>query len=98
MFLLTKLPENNHLPLTVVVATGAVDYSTGLASLADLEQAVTTVGGWLSIPPSVCHTRPHLKMNIRTLPHLRAFRCEVGSLITLWGLVFQWQQSHLVQL
>ena len=88
MFLLTKIAsfENNHLPLIRrVAATGKpLIISTGLASLADLEQAVTTAreAGCRDLVLLKCtSTYPATpeNTNIRTLPHLRElFGCEVG--------------------
>ena len=78
--------ENNHLPLIRrVAATGKpLIISTGLASLADLEQAVTTAreAGCRDLVLLKCtSTYPATpeNTNIRTLPHLRElFGCEVG--------------------
>jgi len=78
--------ENNHLPLIRrAAATGKpLIISTGMASLADLEQAVTTAreAGCCDLILLKCtSTYPATpdNTNIRTIPHLRElFGCEVG--------------------
>jgi N-acetylneuraminate synthase len=78
--------ENNHLPLIRrAAATGKpLIISTGMASLADLDQAVTTAraAGCRDLVLLKCtSTYPATpgNTNIRTIPHLRElFGCEVG--------------------
>ena len=78
--------ENNHLPLiTKAASTGKpLIISTGMASLADLERAVTTAreAGCQQLVLLKCtSTYPATpeNTNIRTIPHLRGlFSCEVG--------------------
>jgi N-acetylneuraminate synthase len=78
--------ENNHLPLIAkAAATGKpLIISTGMASLAELEQAVQTArqAGCRQLVLLKCtSTYPATpsSTNIRTIPHLRAlFDCEVG--------------------
>ena len=78
--------ENNHLPLIAkAAATGKpLIISTGMASLAELEQAVTTArdAGCKQLVLLKCtSTYPASpeSTNIRTIPHLRElFNAEVG--------------------
>jgi len=78
--------ENNHLPLIRrAAATGKpLIISTGMASLAELDQAVTTAraAGCRDLVLLKCtSTYPATpeNTNIRTIPHLRElFGCEVG--------------------
>lgn len=78
--------ENNHLPLIrKVAATGKpVIISTGMASLADLEECVAafrSAGGKDLILLKCTSTYPAAPKdtNIRTIPHLReAFGCHTG--------------------
>jgi pseudaminic acid synthase len=78
--------ENNHLPLIRrAAATGKpLIMSTGMASLADLEQAVTTAreAGCRDLVLLKCtstYPATPANTNIRTIPHLRElFGCEVG--------------------
>ena len=78
--------ENNHLPLIEKVAsTGKpLIISTGLASLADLEQAVSTArnAGCEQLVLLKCTSTYPAKpqnTNLKTIPHLRdLFSCEVG--------------------
>ncbi len=78
--------ENNHLPLIrKVAATGKpLIISTGMASLGELEQAVTAArsAGCLDLVLLKCtSTYPAnpSNSNIRTIPHLRElFGCQVG--------------------
>lgn len=78
--------ENNHLPLIRrAAATGKpLIISTGMASLAELDQAVTTAreAGCRDLVLLKCtSTYPASpdNTNIRTIPHLRElFGCEVG--------------------
>jgi pseudaminic acid synthase len=78
--------ENNHLPLLrKVAATGKpVILSTGMATLADLDEAVRTLrdAGCSQLVLLKCtSTYPASpeNTNIRTVPHLRElFNCEVG--------------------
>jgi len=78
--------ENNHLPLIAkAAATGKpLIISTGMASLAELEQAVQTArqAGCTQLVLLKCtSTYPATpsNTNIHTIPHLRAlFDCEVG--------------------
>ena len=78
--------ENNHLPLIRrVAATGKpLIISTGMASLADLEQAVSTAraAGCRDLVLLKCtstYPATPANTNIRTIPHLRElFGCEVG--------------------
>jgi N-acetylneuraminate synthase len=78
--------ENNHLPLIrKVAATGKpMIISTGMASIAELDEAVSTARAagcsqlvllkcTSTYPASPCNT------NVRTIPHMRElFGCEVG--------------------
>jgi len=78
--------ENNHLPLIRrAAATGKpLIISTGMASLADLDQAVTTAreAGCRDLVLLKCtstYPATPANTNIRTIPHLRElFGCEVG--------------------
>jgi len=78
--------ENNHLPLIAKAAsTGKpLIISTGMASLAELEQAVATAraNGCRDLILLKCtstYPATPLNTNIRTIPHLRQlFGCEVG--------------------
>ena len=78
--------ENNHLPLIRrAAATGKpLIISTGMASLAELEQAVTTAreAGCSDLVLLKCtstYPATPTNTNIRTIPHLRElFGCEVG--------------------
>ena len=78
--------ENNHLPLIRrVAATGKpLIISTGMASLADLDQAATTAreAGCRDLVLLKCtstYPATPANTNIRTIPHLRElFGCEVG--------------------
>lgn len=78
--------ENNHLPLIArASATGKpLIISTGMATLAELEQAVNTAreAGCEQIVLLKCTSTYPAKpanTNIRTIPHMRElFRCEVG--------------------
>ena len=78
--------ENNHLPLIAkVAATGKpLIISTGMASLGDLDAAVSTArtAGCQQLVLLKCtSTYPATpeNSNIRTIPHLqRLFNCEVG--------------------
>ncbi|MEB3353688.1 MAG: pseudaminic acid synthase [Cyanobacteriota bacterium] len=78
--------ENNHLPLIHrAAATGKpLIISTGMASLADLDQAVTTAreAGCRDLVLLKCtstYPATPANTNIRTIPHLRElFGCEVG--------------------
>ena len=78
--------ENNHLPLIRrAAATGKpLIISTGMASLADLDQAVTTAreAGCRDLVLLKCtstYPATPTNTNIRTIPHLRElFACEVG--------------------
>jgi N-acetylneuraminate synthase len=78
--------ENNHLPLIrKVAATGKpLIISTGMASLGELEQAVTAAreGGCRDLVLLKCtstYPATPANTNIRTIPHMRElFRCEVG--------------------
>ena len=78
--------ENNHLPLIRrAAATGkTLIISTGMASLAELEQAVTTAreAGCCDLVLLKCtstYPATPANTNIRTIPHLRElFGCEVG--------------------
>ena len=78
--------ENNHLPLIRrAAATGKpLIISTGMASLADLDRAVTTAreAGCRDLVLLKCtstYPATPANTNIRTIPHLREmFACEVG--------------------
>ncbi|MBM5799084.1 MAG: pseudaminic acid synthase, partial [Cyanobacteria bacterium K_Offshore_0m_m2_072] len=78
--------ENNHLPLIRRAATTGkpLIISTGMASLADLDQAVTTAreAGCRDLVLLKCtstYPATPANTNIRTIPHLRdLFGCEVG--------------------
>lgn len=78
--------ENNHLPLIhKAAATGKpLIISTGMASLGELEQAVTTAreAGCCDLVLLKCtstYPATPADTNIRTIPHLRdLFGCEVG--------------------
>ena len=78
--------ENNHLPLIRrAAATGKpLIISTGMASLAELDQAVTTAreAGCRDLVLLKCtstYPASAANTNIRTIPHLRElFGCEVG--------------------
>jgi pseudaminic acid synthase len=78
--------ENNHLPLIrKAAATGKpLIISTGMASLADLDQAVTTAreAGCSDLVLLKCtstYPATPANTNIRTIPHLRElFGCQVG--------------------
>jgi pseudaminic acid synthase len=78
--------ENNHLPLIrKAAATGKpLIISTGLATLAELEQAVVAAreAGCLDLVLLKCtstYPASPTSTNIRTIPHLRElFGCEVG--------------------
>ena len=78
--------ENNHLPLIRrAAATGKpLIISTGMASLADLDQAVATAreAGCRDLVLLKCtstYPATPASTNIRTIPHLRElFGCEVG--------------------
>jgi len=78
--------ENNHLPLIRrAAATGKpLIISTGMASLAELDQAVTTAreAGCSDLVLLKCtstYPATPANTNIRTIPHLRdLFCCEVG--------------------
>lgn len=78
--------ENNHLPLIEkAAATGKpLILSTGMASLAELEQAVATAraAGCRDLILLKCtstYPATPANTNIRTIPHLRElFGCEVG--------------------
>lgn len=78
--------ENNHLPLIAKAATTGkpLIISTGMASLAELEQAVTTArtAGCKDLILLKCtstYPATPASTNIRTIPHLRElFGCEVG--------------------
>ena len=78
--------ENNHLPLIRrAAATGKpLIISTGMASLADLDQAVSTAreAGCRDLVLLKCtstYPATPANTNIRTIPHLRElFGCEVG--------------------
>jgi len=78
--------ENNHLPLIRrAAATGKpLIISTGMASLAELDQAVTTAheAGCRDLVLLKCtstYPATPVNTNIRTIPHLRElFGCEVG--------------------
>ena len=78
--------ENNHLPLIArVAATGKpIILSTGMATIAELDEAVRTARGAgctelvLLKCTSTYPSRP-VDSHIRTIPHLRElFACEVG--------------------
>lgn len=78
--------ENNHLPLIAKAAsTGKpLIISTGMASLGELEQAVTTARSagcneLILLKCSSTYPASPSNTNIRTIPHLREmFSCEVG--------------------
>lgn len=78
--------ENNHLPLIAKAAsTGKpLIMSTGMASLGELDQAVSTAreGGCTELILLKCtstYPATPANTNIRTIPHLRElFGCEVG--------------------
>ena len=78
--------ENNHLPLIKKVAsTGKpLSISTGMATLAELEQAVTTArdSGCNDLILLKCtsnYPASPLNTNISTIPHLKnLFQTEVG--------------------
>lgn len=78
--------ENNHLPLIRrAAATGKpLIISTGMASLGELEQAVTTARGagcseLILLKCTSTYPADPSNTNIRTIPHLRnLFDCEVG--------------------
>ena len=78
--------ENNHLPLIAkAAATGKpLIISSGMATLSDLEQAVTTArnAGCQQLVLLKCtstYPASPIESNLRTIPHLRElFHCEVG--------------------
>ena len=78
--------ENNHLPLIYKVASSGkpLIISTGMASLADLEAAVSTArsAGCQDIVLLKCtstYPATPLNSNLLTLPHMHdLFNCEVG--------------------
>ena len=78
--------ENNHLPLIEKAAsTGKpLIISTGMATLGELDQAVTTARNagcdqLILLKCTSTYPATPANTNIRTIPHLRElFRCEVG--------------------
>ncbi|MAU77323.1 MAG: pseudaminic acid synthase [Crocinitomicaceae bacterium] len=78
--------ENNHLPLIEKAAATRkpLIISTGMASLGELEQAVTTArdagcSDLILLKCTSTYPATPANTNIRTIPHLRKlFNCEVG--------------------